>query len=225
MARVEIKSLHPRSQRKAKRVDHRRAGNPSAAGGDGDQVAGAVGSRDVNRARTPWARAGSGTVAQPTHRNRIARPLIHRGVPGIDKLAANPRITIAQQSGKGNVDEFRIAVVSLAIAERELGGLDDGVDVIGGIVAHRGQLEAFEQLELLKKDWTLRPWPALEDRGAAIVRAHGRFGSSGEALEVGGGEQAAVGVGPGDDFARNVAPIEALARGVEAGLAPTIPCG
>ena len=89
-------------------------------------------------------------------------------------------------------------------------------------MAHRSKVEAFEQLELLKEYRTLRPWPALEDGDAAIVRAHGRFGSRGEAREVGGGEQAAVGVGPGDDFARNVAPIKALARGVEAGLAPTI---
>ena len=40
--------------------------------------------------------------------------------------------------------------------------------------------------------------------------------------EVGGGKQAAVGVGPGDDIARDVAAIKALARGVKAGLAPTI---
>ena len=222
MALVEIKSLHPRAERKAERVDHRRAGNPSAARRDGDHVAVAVGGRDVNRARTPWTRVGCGTVAQRAHRNRIAGPLIHRGVRGIDKLAANRGVAIAQQPVERNVDEFRIAVVRLAIGERELGGLDDGVDVVGGVVAHRGEVEALEQLELLQKYRALRPWPALEDRDAAIVGAHRRFDSRREAREVGGGEQAAVGVGPCDDVARDVAAIEALARRVEASLAPAI---
>ena len=115
-----------------------------------------------------------------------------------------------------------IAVVGLAIGEGELGGLDNGVDVVGGVVAHRGEVEAFEQLELLQEDGALRPGSALEDGHAAVVRARGRLDARGEALEVGGAEQAAVGVGPRDDFARDVAAVEALARGVEAGLAPTI---
>ena len=96
------------------------------------------------------------------------------------------------------------------------------MDVVGGVVAHRGKIEAFEQLELLQKYRALRPWPALEDRDAAIVRAGGRFESRREAREVGGGEQAAVGVGPCDDVARDVAAIEALARAVEASLASSI---
>src|SRR6266481_7870521 len=98
MALIEIESLHPRSKRKAERVDYRRAGNPSAARRDGDHIAVAIGGGDVNRACAPWTRAYCGSVAQRTHRDRIAGTLIHRGVLRVDKLATNRRITIAQQA-------------------------------------------------------------------------------------------------------------------------------
>ena len=58
---------------------------------------------------------------------------------------------------------------------RQLGGLDDGVDVIRRVVAHGSQVIAFEQRQLLQEYWSLCPGGAFMHVQPAVVDCHRLF--------------------------------------------------
>src|SRR5581483_534148 len=127
-----------------------------------------------------------------------------------------------EQRGERDSDEIGIGVVKLAVGKRQLGRLDQGVKVVGRVVAHRAQVEAFEQRELLEKDRPLRPRPTFEHRRAAIAAADRLLDTGREGGEVFERKKTAVGLAVADNLARDVAAIEALERRAQAGRTSTV---
>ena len=68
-----------------------------------------------------------------------------------------------------HVDEVGVAVPRLAVGERELRALGDRVDVVGARVAHRREVEALEQAQLLEEHGRLAPRAGLEHGEAVVV--------------------------------------------------------
>ena len=89
-------------------------------------------------------------------------------------------------------------------------------------MAHRAEIEALQQRELLQKDRALRPWPALEDGCAAVGAADRLFDPGRERGEILERQQSAVSVRVRDDLARDVAAVKALDRRMQSGLAPAL---
>ena len=86
---------------------------------------------------------------------------------GVDQAAALSGVLVREQPLQGHAGEERIAVVALAIGEGQLGRLGDSVDVGDGVVAQRGEVEPFQQAELLQEDGSLAPGAAGEQPDVA----------------------------------------------------------
>ena len=80
-----------------------------------------------------------------------------------DQVPAFRRVLPGKKDLEGNPDEVRIAVIRFPVREREFGRFDQEVDVFGGIVSQGGQVEPFQDGQLLQEDRSLRPGTAFED--------------------------------------------------------------
>ena len=89
----------------------------------------------------------------------------------IDKLAANLCVAVAQQRIDRHVGEFGIAVVCLAIGEGKLGGFDHRMNVVGGVVAHRGEIDTVENAQGLQQHRSLAPGAAAMHGDVAELHA------------------------------------------------------
>jgi hypothetical protein len=122
------------------------------------RLAGAHGRRGVDEAGKPAA----------------AGPQLLRGLVA-DECAALVVVCGRQQPVEWDVDEVGIAVERLAVGEGELGALGDGVDVFRGTEAHRLEVEARQQGELLEEDRALPPRAGLADRVAVVLESRRRL--------------------------------------------------
>ena len=189
---VQVEHLPPRSQRQTQPPDDGRRADPSAAGRGRDHVARRVDGVEVGR--VAHVRVAESKVDEVARRDAecppvvlrhvfedvvgnphadIAGPLLHRGrLP--DQRPSLCRVLLGQQLVEGNVVEVRVPVVTLAVGERQLGGLHQRVDVLGRVVSHRGDIIPFQQRELLQEDGPLRPGRALVDLEPPVLD-HDRF--------------------------------------------------
>ena len=107
---------------------------------------------------------------------RIARLDVGIVVIGIDEAGALSRVLLRQQSADRLLGRKRgVAVIEVAIGEREVHRLIQRVDVAGAVVAHRLQIEVLEDIERLQHHGSLRPWLELVHVDAAILCHYGRF--------------------------------------------------
>ena len=124
---------------------------------------------------------------------------------------------------------LRITVVRLAVGKGELRALDDGVQVVGRVVAHALQVEAVEQAELLQEHRSLRPRTALVHIDPAEVDAARRLRRRTPRCHVVHGQQPGVLLAAGveqrvgdeaDDALGDRTAVERVARRLDAALAP-----
>src|SRR5206468_9309062 len=73
------------------------------------------------------------------------------------------------------VDEFRIAVKSVAIGKGELGRFDLKMNELGTDRTKRIQVKTLEQSERLQRRQALGPWSGLHDSVAPVVVRDRRF--------------------------------------------------
>ena len=142
---------------------------------------------------------------------RLRRPL------RIDQRRALLRVFFRKQPGRRHRHEGRVRVVAVAIRIRELHRLDDGVEVVGARVAHRGQVEVLEDVERLEQHRALAPERVLVDRVAAVRGRRGLFDARKEVRKVRPIERRVVLLQERDHLARDVPLVETVARRDHAG--------
>src|SRR6478609_2826136 len=79
------------------------------------------------------------------------------------------RIVPREQVGERDLDEVRVAVPGLAVGERELRALGNGVHPLCARLAHGAEVESLEQPELLEEDRRLAPRARLEDLVVVVI--------------------------------------------------------
>ena len=109
-----------------------------------------------------------------------------------DERAALVGIGGGEQPVERDGRERGVAVPRLAVGERELRALEHRVHELGAARAHRAEVEAVEQRELLQEHRPLPPRPGLVDGPALVGQALGRLEGRLERGEVVGREQAAM---------------------------------
>ena len=115
----------------------------------------------------------------------------------------------------------RCAVERLAVGERELRALDDGVDALAR--RHRREVEAGQQRELLEHHRALSPRAGLADRVAVVVERDRRLERRLPARHVVAAQQPVLGREEVVDRLRDPAAVEGVAGGVDARLARVSP--
>ena len=209
-----------RRHRRAQAAIARRGGEDIAAAIDGAHV------RRVERLHPRGLRRGE---VAPGRRRAIAAPRVagrrHPGMRarGIDELPPRVGIRFREQAAHGHVDEFRVAVVALAVGEDELERLGEQVDIGRRVVAERGEVVGLEQRQHLRQHRPLTPGTAREHLVLAKARAHRLLDLHLERGEIVVGQEPALrGVERGD-LPRDVAAIEQIARGAKARLPSRLP--
>ena len=216
MARIEKERLHARAEREAETVDHRRRRDPGAARGERRHVALAVDDRDVHGAATPVAGGEDlAVVEKRAAAARVAGTLRARCALGIDQRSARRRVALVEELGERHVDELRVAVILLAIGERELRHLGDGMDVVDAVRLETREVETGEERELLEEDRPLTPRAALVDGVAAVVERDRLLDVRLVLLEIDAREKSAVRGGVCRDLAGDVAAVKGVDRGRE----------
>src|SRR5215211_1268471 len=122
---------------------------------------------------------------------RASRAQVRRGLLA-DQAAPLVGVAGAQQPLERDVDEARIAVPRLAVGERELRALDDGVDELSSHTVEQAHVEAVEERQLLEEDRPLTPRAGLGDAPAVVVELDGRLERRLPGSEVVAGEERAV---------------------------------
>ncbi len=153
-------------------------------------------------------------------RIRIAGPGGRVVAIAADRRRALLRVFLREQPAPRLVRrEVRVAVVEVAIGEREVHRLVHRVDVARAVVAHRLQVEVLEQVERLQQRRSLRPGVELVDLDASIAGVQRLLDQRLPLREVGFGDEAALFLHAADEFARDVALVEAVVRGLDRVLA------
>ena len=186
------------------------------------EVAGVAG-----QAERRLAGAGSRRRRPPGHRRQLrlasvrsARTkLLRRILP--HQRAALVGIGRAEQRGERHVGELGVAVERLAVGERELRALDDGVDALAR--RHRREVEAGQQRELLEHHRALPPRAGLADGVAVVVERDRRLERRLPARHVVAAQQPVLGREEAVDRLRDPAAVEGVAGGVDARLARVSP--
>jgi hypothetical protein len=102
----------------------------------------------------------------------------------VDQLASLAGVVEGQELGTGDLRKVGIAVEDVAVVERELHRLGEGVEGVGRARAHGLQVEARKQVQSLEHDGPLGPEAGLVDFVAAIGDVNGLFDSSLERREI-----------------------------------------
>ena len=166
-AGVEVEHLPTGAHGEAEALHDRRGADPAAAWGGRDHVALAVdrvqvsGVPHVGVAQAEvadFAGADSeGAAVVLGDRDRcvlryavadVAGAQVHR-CRLADQVATACGVRVGQQDVHGDVIELGVAVVCLPVGEGELGGLGQGVEIVGGVVAEPAQVVALQDGELL----------------------------------------------------------------------------
>ena len=96
------------------------------------------------------------------------------------------------------------------------------MDIVGGLAAHPPQIQTLQDTELLKKDWTLRPWLAFVNSDTMVSDIDGIFESRRKSRKIVLLQQSTIRFGPAYDFARNVAAVKAVTSCVDRRIAATV---
>jgi hypothetical protein len=104
------------------------------------------------------------------------------GLFGVDLLRALLGIGFGEQPVDRNIDKFRISIIMLAIGIDQLKGFDKQMKILGAIMCHGSQVNAFQQIQHLGQDRALTPWTAgihliaMESCGHGLFDLHPKFG-------------------------------------------------
>ena len=92
-------------------------------------------------------RPGRQHLQEPTRRSlQDGSPSTHAR----DRSACGARLhTFREQRFFGDLAELRIAIIAVTIGERELHGLQHGVQILRAVVTHRLQVETFQDIQRL----------------------------------------------------------------------------
>jgi len=161
VAGIQGKHLQAGSEGEAQPLDDRRAAEPAAGGCRGKHVPPRIHGVQVRGVALVDVRAAL-SLPGPV-RAGIAGAEFHGGGVRVDELPARRRVLLRQKNIEGDIGEVRVAVPGFPVRERELGDLDQEVDVLRGVVLHRAKVVPFQHGELLEKDRPLGPGAALED--------------------------------------------------------------
>ncbi len=126
------------------------------------------------------ADARHGRACAPTHGAVLARGSPGGGASGAARSGADERRALARVRRRqqlGERDRGGVAVVPLAVGERELQRLRHHVDVARGVVAHRAQVDGGQHAERLHQHGPLRPRGLAED--LAPVERHAQRAARG----------------------------------------------
>ena len=138
----------------------------------------------------------------------------------------SPRgVGVAQQRVDRHIDELRIAVIGMAVGERQFECLDKCVDIGRRIVAQRFQVEAFQDLQRLQQHRALAPRPAAEQCGVVEADRQRRFDIDVKIGKIILAQPAVIGLVIRDDPACDVAAVECIPRRGQAGRASTLASG
>ena len=124
----------------------------------------------------------------------------------LDQRAALRRVVLREQRLQRNLRELRIGVVTRAVLERELLGLDEQVQVLGAAEAHGLEVVALEDVEHLQRRDALPVRRQLPHVVAAVVSGHRLDPFGAVRGQVGRGEVAAVGAHVGVDASARCRP-------------------
>src|SRR5262249_49234430 len=140
------------------------------------------------------------------------RALAHERAPRL-------RVRAREQALRRNLDEVRIAVVRVAIGERELHRLDEAMQIRRRIVAEPLEVDAVEHVEHLEEDGALTPEAA--DRHLVLAESSAQRLRDFDlvAREIFERQRAVFAAMELRDALRGLAAIELVARGADAGLA------
>ena len=97
------------------------------------------------------------------------------GLFGGDLLRAPLGIGFGEQSVDRNVNKVRILIIALAIGIDQLKGFDKEMKILGAIMCHGSQVNAFQQIQHLGQDRALTPWTAGIHLIPTESCGHGRF--------------------------------------------------
>ena len=146
------------------------------------------------------------------HRARAvqrAGPHLLSGVGHVDAPGPLLGIGLGEEPLQGHGDEGRVSGVGEPIGEGELRGLHHGVDGIGAVVAHTGQVEALDEVQDLEDEVGLGGGcvgvagvAPVGDRGRVLVHLGGVGG------QVLGGEEPARRLGGLHQLLAQLPPIE-----------------
>ncbi len=161
-----MQHLPPGAHAEAKAGDDRRGPVPSTAGCRGEHVTGAVHRLEVD-----------GVPLKPVALLRLIHhvglhppgPHLHGRRVGVHQPPPLLSVLLGEKHLQRDIREVRVGVVVLPIREGQLGALDVGVEVLQGVMAHRGEVVALQEVQLLEEDRPLTPGIALVDIVAPVV--------------------------------------------------------
>ena len=219
MARVEEEGLDPGAQRETKAVNHWRRRNPGPAGGKRGHIALGVDHRHVHGPRSPVASGKHLLALQQRHPGMgVARPLVVRGVVGVNQDTTLGCIRFGQQAVQRDIDKFRVAVILFAVGKGQLQTLGHGMDIVGAVMAQAAQVIALQERQLLQKHRPLAPRAALIHLVATVGIRDRLFDRGPKRGQILGSDQPAVGFAVFLDNLRDFSPIKGVPGCLQPGL-------
>src|SRR5271157_1567977 len=97
----------------------------------------------------------------------VAGNVLRRGLFRVDDRAADAGIFLGDELD-GNLAEVRITVVGVAVGISQFHRLHNGVNIVGGVVAHRLEVKSLQEVEVLEKNRRLAPEAHLVNLDASI---------------------------------------------------------
>ena len=241
-ALIQHKTLHALAQAHAAAAGYK-SGNPAAAGCYRDHPAvrvrglngGGAGHKPLIVAHQPGLLKTPGALRIGIRGDRlpgfeqiaerILAALEGVGVAGarrgvvlrrIDQGATLAGVCFGQQAGdRFGGGKVGVAVVEIAIRKRQVHGLVQGVNVVGAVVTHRLEVEAFQDVQGLQHGRTLHPGGEFVHVDALVAGADRRFDVHLPVGQIGCGEQPAVLAVGAHDFRGDVAAVKALVGRVD----------
>jgi len=139
-----------------------------SAGRAGHHITPAIG--DGADGRAAHRRVGApAAFEQSAHCIGIAGADFTGGMTGIDQPPAQRGVGVGKQLLEWHLDKTGIAVILIAIGQSQLHRFGDGMDIIGRVCTHCGQIIALQQAQALQEVRPLGPWPAFTYRIAPVI--------------------------------------------------------
>ena len=91
---------------------------------------------------------------------------------GVNQFSSLAQIIFGKHLVNRHVHEVRVSNVLVAVSEGQVQGLAHGVDVLGRVMTHGRQIEAFENLQRLRECGALSPWPSAVHLVATVIYRH-----------------------------------------------------
>src|SRR5208337_5011628 len=97
----------------------------------------------------------------------VAGNVLRRGLLRIDERTPDAGIFLGDELD-GNLAEVRITVVGVAVGISQFHRLHNGMNIVGGVVAHRLEVKSLQEVEVLEKNRRLAPEADLVNLDASI---------------------------------------------------------